>query len=850
MTSVLSVISMVRSRLLLIAVAVVMCAMPVAAQTAARYAGRSLADVLRDLQSLGLNVVFSSELVRPEMRVASEPKSTAPRKILDEVLEPHGLRAAAGPKGTWLVVRARRKTAAPAAPAIVKTGIIHGAIVDKRTGAPLPGVTVTIQGSPLTTVTGADGEFRLDQVPAEPQQLFVSLVGYGLARPFVNVEPERTSEVTIALADGVGSYVEEVTVVADRFRAGDPASPSRQTLTSAELRDLGSVLSDDPYRAMQALPGVAAGDDFRSEFSVRGSDFRHVGQSLDGVPMGWLVHSTRGTEDTNGSASILNGDVIDQAALNTGPYPQRQPAALGAWLSLDLREGSRTSTQGHLAVSGTAASFSADGPLGDSPRGSWLVSIRQSYLQWLLNTVNGDDDAAFGFADAEGKLVFDLTPAQQLQASVLAGRSKLDQTNADAGPNQAGSAIDRTGIVNLAWRSTFAKSVLTQRVAVVGADFVNHGRFNQDLGDGHSTTGWYLADVSMAAGHGLTFKSGGSLARQHAGLTQTFFERGPADGTVVLRAHDSFDLSSWLSHAYAGLSWQSSEGSAFDAGAAVGHSSGVEGTPVSPWAVASWPLGRGITVRGGASLAWQFPDVEQVAHFGGTGIRPERAVSVDASVERRLSPAIRWQVTFYSRSEHDVLRADGAEPRVVGGQLIRPDFVPMWRNALSGSAHGVELLVQERSTARLSGWIGYSYGRARYTDAGAHEEFWADFDQRHALNVYGQLRLSSRTSVSSKLRVGSNFPIAGYFTRAGTALEVGTVRNEERLPFYSRLDLRINHTFTYAKRRLSLFAEVLNAAARTNYGPVNGFVLPDRSTIGFTQSLLPLLPSAGFIFDF
>lgn len=79
----------------------------VVAQTARRYAGRPLADVLRDLQALGLRVVFSSELVRPEMRVASEPKSSDPRTILDEVLGPHGLRAAAGPKDTWLVVRAR-----------------------------------------------------------------------------------------------------------------------------------------------------------------------------------------------------------------------------------------------------------------------------------------------------------------------------------------------------------------------------------------------------------------------------------------------------------------------------------------------------------------------------------------------------------------------------------------------------------------------------------------------------------------------------------------------------------------------------------------------------------------------
>jgi len=80
-----------------------------AAPAAGRYAGRSLADVLRDLQSRGLSVVFSSELVRPEMRVAAEPKSTTPREILDEILAPHHLRAVAGPKNTWLVVRARER---------------------------------------------------------------------------------------------------------------------------------------------------------------------------------------------------------------------------------------------------------------------------------------------------------------------------------------------------------------------------------------------------------------------------------------------------------------------------------------------------------------------------------------------------------------------------------------------------------------------------------------------------------------------------------------------------------------------------------------------------------------------
>jgi len=82
----------------------------VAAQAAASYAGKPLGDVLRDLQRRGLNVVFSSELVKPDMRVAAEPKATTTRKILDEVLAPHGLAVRGGPRESFVVVRATRRT--------------------------------------------------------------------------------------------------------------------------------------------------------------------------------------------------------------------------------------------------------------------------------------------------------------------------------------------------------------------------------------------------------------------------------------------------------------------------------------------------------------------------------------------------------------------------------------------------------------------------------------------------------------------------------------------------------------------------------------------------------------------
>ena len=70
------------------------------------YAGRPLGDVLRELQAAGLNIVFSSEIVRPPMKVLTEPKAVQPRKILDEILRPHGLQVRSGPGGALLVVPA------------------------------------------------------------------------------------------------------------------------------------------------------------------------------------------------------------------------------------------------------------------------------------------------------------------------------------------------------------------------------------------------------------------------------------------------------------------------------------------------------------------------------------------------------------------------------------------------------------------------------------------------------------------------------------------------------------------------------------------------------------------------
>lgn len=70
------------------------------------FAGRTLEEALRHFQFQGLNILFSSDLVRPEMKVIREPVGTSENLILSQLLYPHGLKIQPGPQKTLLVVRA------------------------------------------------------------------------------------------------------------------------------------------------------------------------------------------------------------------------------------------------------------------------------------------------------------------------------------------------------------------------------------------------------------------------------------------------------------------------------------------------------------------------------------------------------------------------------------------------------------------------------------------------------------------------------------------------------------------------------------------------------------------------
>lgn len=71
----------------------------------AAFQNQRVEDVLHEFQRQGINILFSSDLVSSDMRVEKEPRDGSPREVLNEIVQPHGLRILKSQSGTLLVIK-------------------------------------------------------------------------------------------------------------------------------------------------------------------------------------------------------------------------------------------------------------------------------------------------------------------------------------------------------------------------------------------------------------------------------------------------------------------------------------------------------------------------------------------------------------------------------------------------------------------------------------------------------------------------------------------------------------------------------------------------------------------------
>lgn len=348
-------------------------------------AGRPLVDVLEQLRDLGVQVIYSDELVTPEMKVGDGPTSSEPEAVLRELLAEHGLGVKNGPEDTLIVVKAAPQP----------TGRVSGVVRSKDEGRGIEGATVRLDPGAMTAVSGPGGRFDLDRVPAGKISVDVSRPG------FLPVRRDR-----LEVVEGLTTTIDIELALEPVFGAEVVVAPSRYTIMERELEtrhfldreqvDSLPHFADDLFRVMSLLPGSSQAD-FVSEFRLRGGDHNETLLLLDGIPLYQPYHF----KQILGVLSTIDAEAVDGMSVHLGGFGAEFGDRMGGVVEVrpsTAREQRRT----NIGLSFVTARVITEGLIGDG-RGSYLVAARRGYLDLLLD---GFAETTPGFQD--GPTYYDL----------------------------------------------------------------------------------------------------------------------------------------------------------------------------------------------------------------------------------------------------------------------------------------------------------------------------------------------------------------------------------------------------------------------------------------------------------
>ena len=790
-----------------------------------RFRGLRLSDALQQLQNDGLKIIYSSDLVLPDMIVTEEPRARWPHQVLAELLAPHGLQSKPGPAGVLLVVKAP------------PPGAIEGVVRLAGSSKPLRGVRIVVLEIGVETVTDARGRFTAGALPGGTYAMEATGPGY-LPQTLdgVPVNPNRVTQVRFELNPRHVS-VEEIVV-----RANDPSArsgrPEAREFMRREEIQRSPEFTHDPLRQVRRLPGVS-GSDASGDLNVRGGSGDEVKIVLDGLELYEPYH----LKDRGGPISIIDSRNVGGLGLLGGAFPAEYGGHLSAVVELDSAEPADELWTG-FAVSSDDARIVSQGALGE--RGNWLVSGRRGDPSRYLDALGADPGYGPEYSDVFGRLGYNLDARTSLTLNVLNASDDL------AGNDGALLlAVEEPGTFKSRHRNRYAWMTLehtwyprlfSQTIVSVGqlsslrygssprVTQVDDLRSTEVLGlkqdwlmsSGRHLVKWGIdlkrlraeyryASVSDAVDPGPEATSAGTSADRQ-------IDTNPSGGDYGLYAADRLRVLPSLD-VELGVRWD------------VQTYTPARDSSLSPRLNVSYAVGERITLRAGWGYFYQPQKIHQLQVEDGLEefFPAERAEHRLISVERESDSGLLLQLTAYQKLMDDLrprfenlFDPFGFFPEADGDRVrIDPE---------SARAVGLELMARGPAKNKLDWWAGYTLARAEDEIDGD----WVprSWDHRHKLDFGLNFRPGDRWNLGLAGTYHSGRPTTALGAEvrdlpdgSQEIVPIIGARNGERFPAYHRMDLRISRSVAIKGTELTAFVNVTNLYDRENACCVRGLDL-------------------------
>ncbi|MSS72094.1 MAG: TonB-dependent receptor [Candidatus Latescibacteria bacterium] len=215
-------------------------------------------------------------------------------------------------------------------------GKIAGQVMDSK-GQPLPGVSVTIEGTKRGAVTGADGSYFILNVDPGTYKLAASLIGYQKeTRTDVRVQADFTTDLNFRLREEA-VQLGEIVVQAERPAVEVDKTVSKFVVDAKQISSVSILKSTVDFVSLQ--PGV----DVRGNSMIRGADLGSVGSGA-GSDVAYYVDGVKLTHNDGRKTSLFTGinkTSVQELTVITGGMDAEYGNAQGGIISVVTKDGAQ-----------------------------------------------------------------------------------------------------------------------------------------------------------------------------------------------------------------------------------------------------------------------------------------------------------------------------------------------------------------------------------------------------------------------------------------------------------------------------------------------------------------------------
>ena len=698
-----------------------------------------------------------------------------------------------------------------------------GTIKDSLSGETLIGVSVIIPELKTGTMTNEYGFYSIS-LPQEKYKVQVQYLGF--KTEVITIDLNKDVQKNFFLKEE-STLLNEIVLTrnVDKIAIKKPEM-SVNTLPISKIKSMPAILGEvDVLKSILTLPGVTNAGEGQSGFNVRGGA---VDQNLILLDEATVYNSSH----LFGFFSVFNSDAIKDLKLYKGGIPARFGGRVASVLDIYQREGNQNEFHMNGGIGLISSRLLAEGPI-KKDKGAFLVAGRSSYAHLFLKLTDNENSAYF--YDLNTKLNYEINEKNNLFVSGYFGRDVFSLSNSFV--NTYGNSI-----LNLRWNHLFSNKLFSNASFIYSdyyyglkIDFVG---FNWDSGIKNYNFKYdlkhYLTDKTK-----LTYGLNAVYYDFNPGKIEPIDETSginPAqlDKKYAFEPAMYFDIEQTLNDKItfnAGLRYSSflrlgnqtintyanNQAVTYNEAFNIYEKATPTGTETfgknetmasygnfEPRFGIAYSLNEETSVKGSYNRMAQYlhlisntqsPTPLDVWAPSGTFLKPQILDQFAVGYFKNIDNGkYTLEVeSFYKKIQNRLDYIDGAD-------LIANNAIEQVVLAGRARAYGLEVLFK-KNEGNLNGWISYTLSRSEQQTAGrtANEVginngnwYKTGWDKLHNLSVTGIYELNEKWKFGSIFSLQSGQPVTypnGQYQYQGLTVPSYSLRNENRLPTYHRLDI-------------------------------------------------------------